>query len=146
MAPAAALWLTNGLVQLFLVLTLFAESAYLLVLSLTSSMAIIPYLLVAAYAFKLARTGESYASGEAAMRMRELIVAALAVVFSLYLLYVGGPRYLLLAAVIYAPGLALFVIAKREKKEAVFQNTGERILCALVSAAAVVAVVKLATG
>jgi arginine:ornithine antiporter/lysine permease len=58
---------------------------------------------------------------------------------------VGGPRYLLLAAVIYAPGIVLFVIAKREKKEAIFENAGERILCALLSAAAAVAVVKIAT-
>ena len=145
MAPAAALWLTNGLVQLFLVLTLFAQSAYLLVLSLTSSMAIIPYLLVAAYAFKLARTGESYEGDRAVTRTRELIIAALAMVFSLYLLYVGGTKYLLLATVIYAPGVALYVIARRERNEQVFRHAGERVLCALLTVAAIVAVALLAT-
>ena len=59
-APAAALWLTNGLVQAFLIMTLFAQSAYDLALVMTTSMAIVPYLLVAAYALKLTLTRETY--------------------------------------------------------------------------------------
>ena len=58
--PAAALWLTNIVVQVFLILTLFAQYAFTLALELTSSMTLIPFLLVAAYAFKLAWTGETY--------------------------------------------------------------------------------------
>jgi arginine:ornithine antiporter/lysine permease len=108
-------------------------------------MAIIPYLLVAAYAFKLARTGESYEGDRAILRTRELITAALAMVFSLYLLYVGGMKYLLLATVIYAPGIALYVIARREQNEPVFRRMGERVLCALLTVAAIVAVTALAT-
>jgi arginine:ornithine antiporter/lysine permease len=144
-APSAALWLTNGLVQVFLIFTLFAESAYLLLLNMTSSMAIIPYLLVAGYAFRLARRGETYEQEGQRTRTRELVIASFALVFSLYLLYVGGMRYLLLSAVIYAPGMALYVIAKRERHEQVFRR-GERGACLLLIVAAVVAVYGLATG
>jgi arginine:ornithine antiporter/lysine permease len=144
-APAAALWLTNGLVQVLLIFTLFAKSAYLLLLNMTSSMAIIPYLLVAGYAFKLARTGETYTHDDRRARTRELLVAVLAVLFSLFLLYVGGMRYLLLSSIIYAPGIVLYVIAKRERQEQVL-GRGERAACAFLVAAAVVAVAGLATG
>lgn len=144
-APAAALWLTNGLVQVLLIFTLFAKSAYLLLLNMTSSMAIIPYLLVAGYGFRLARSGDSYEHETWRTRTRELLIAAVAVVFSLYLLYVGGMRYLLLSAIIYAPGMALYVIAKRERNEQVFRR-GERGACLLLIIAAAVAVVGLATG
>jgi arginine:ornithine antiporter/lysine permease len=67
------------------------------------------------------------------------------VIFSLYLLYVGGTKYLLLATVIYAPGVALYVIARRERNEQVFRHAGERVLCALLTVAAIVAVAVLAT-
>src|SRR5262249_40124743 len=50
--PSHALWLTNIIVQIFLILTLFAQYAFRLALELTSSMILIPYLLVAAYGFK----------------------------------------------------------------------------------------------
>ena len=56
-APVAALWLTNAVIQLFLLVTWFAEYAFALALKLTSAMTLIPYLLVAAYGLKLAWTG-----------------------------------------------------------------------------------------
>ena len=143
-APAAALWLTNGLVQAFLILTLFAKSAYQLLLDMTSSMAIIPYLLVAGYALKLAFTRETYET-ESSGWARDLIVAALAVLFSFYLLYVGGMKYLLLSSIIYAPGVVLFVIAKRERSEQIFRR-GEQAICAALVIAAAVAVYALVAG
>jgi arginine:ornithine antiporter/lysine permease len=143
-APAAALWLTNGLVQVFLIVTLFAKSAYLLLLDMTSSMAIIPYLFVAAYGFRLAQTRETYGD-DARARVQDLVVAGVAMLFSLYLLYVGGMKYLLLSTVIYGPGIVLFIVARRERNEQVF-GRGERALCLALIIAAVVTVYGLVTG
>jgi arginine:ornithine antiporter/lysine permease len=58
--PAGALWLTNIVIQIFLLVTYFAEYAFTLALKMTSSMTLISYLLVAAYGLKLAWTGEAY--------------------------------------------------------------------------------------
>src|SRR5260370_33484204 len=52
--PSAALWLTNIVIQVFLIVTWFAEYAFTMALKMTSSMTLIPYLLVAAYGLKLA--------------------------------------------------------------------------------------------
>ena len=60
-APVGALWLTNVVIQVFLLFTWFAEEAFTIALKMTSSMTLIPYLLVAAYGLKLAWTGETYA-------------------------------------------------------------------------------------
>ena len=49
--PAAALWLTNIVVQLFVISTYWSSDAFTLMLNLTSVMALIPFFLVAAYAF-----------------------------------------------------------------------------------------------
>ena len=143
-APAAALWLTNGFVQVFLILTIFAKSAYMALLALTSCLAVIPYLLVACYAFRLARRRETYERGDGA-RARDLSIASFAVLFSVYLLYVGGVQYLLASAVIYAPGIALYIIAKRERHEPVFRR-GERAVCVVLAVGAVAAIVGLVTG
>ena len=48
--PAAALWLTNIVVQLFVISTYWSHDAFTLMLNLTSVMALIPFLLVAATA------------------------------------------------------------------------------------------------
>ena len=51
--PAAALWLTNIVVQLFVISTYWSNDAFSLMLNLTSVMSLIPFLLVAAYGLML---------------------------------------------------------------------------------------------
>jgi arginine:ornithine antiporter/lysine permease len=142
--PAAALWLTNALVQSFLIITLFAEQAFLLALKLTSSMILIPYLLVAAYALKLAITGESYrpVSPE---RRGDLVRAGLATLYALGLIYAGGLKFLLLSAVIYAPGTLLYVVTRREQGRPVF-TVIEVAMFAVAVSGALAAAYGLATG
>ncbi|WAC29291.1 basic amino acid/polyamine antiporter [Ancylobacter sp. SL191] len=142
--PFAALWLTNLLVQFFLIMTLFAEQAFLLALKLTSSMILLPYLLVAAYALKLAWSGETYAA-QPKGRWTDLVRAALATLYTVGLIYAGGLKFLLLSLVIYAPGTALFILAQRERGQPIF-TPPERLLFAAAVAGAGTAIFALATG
>src|SRR5262245_33614651 len=79
--PAAALWLSNGIVQLFVVSTLFSEDAFTLMLKLSTSMSLIPYLLVAGYGLLIARRGETY-DMRAQERNRDLWIAGIATVYT----------------------------------------------------------------
>ena len=111
-APSAALWLTTLFVQLFLLLTWFTEYAFTLALELTSSLTLIPYLLVAAYALKLAYSRETYGN-DAKERGKDLLIAVLATAYALLMVWAGGMKYLLLSAVIYGPGTLLYIKARR---------------------------------
>jgi arginine:ornithine antiporter/lysine permease len=116
--PYTALWLTNIVIQVFLLVTYFAEYAFTIALKMTSAMTLIPYLLVAAYGFKLAWTGETY--GVVDRRRREGVFAAVATLYAIAMLVAGGPKYILLAALLYAPGTWLFWRARREQGSQVF--------------------------
>lgn len=136
--PSNALWLTNIIVQTFLILTLFAQYAFRLALELTSSMILIPYLLVAAYGFKLAWTRETYAKDSKIYRT-ELIRSALALIYTAGLIYAAGAKHLLLSAVIYGPGSILFFIARREQGKPVFTGL-EVVLFACAAIGAIIAI------
>ena len=142
--PSSALWLTNGVIQLFLLVTWFADQAFTLALKMTSAMTLLPYLLVAAYAFKLASTGETYA-GEAAARRTDGIRAAIATVYAAAMLLAGGPKFLLLAALMYAPGSWLFWVARREQAATLFTRT-EAASFVVIAIAGAVALTGLITG
>jgi arginine:ornithine antiporter/lysine permease len=101
--PVAALWLTNIVIQTFLLVTYFAEYAFNLALKMTSSMTLIPYLLVAAYGLKLAWTGETYAD-DAHGRAIDWIRGAIATLYATGMIYAGGAKFLLLSTLLYAPG------------------------------------------
>ncbi|WP_233472558.1 basic amino acid/polyamine antiporter [Cupriavidus respiraculi] len=142
--PVAALWLTNIVVQLLVISTYWSTDAFALMLGLTSSMSLIPYLLVAAYAVKLTRSGEGYTAGEPAIR-RDLLLAALATFYTVFLVFAGGLRYVLLSALLYAPGTLLYFWASREQRIRPF--TGAELVIFIVAVIGFVAAVAgLVTG
>jgi arginine:ornithine antiporter/lysine permease len=143
--PANALWLTNAMVQIFLLITLFSKSTYLSLIYLSTSMILVPYFWSVSYALLLAVRGESYEQAPAQVRSKDLIIAAIGVIYALWLLYAGGIKYLLLSALLYAPGAILFAKAKREGNSPVF-TTIERLIFAAVVIAAIVAAVGLYQG
>lgn len=143
-APVAALWLTNIVIQIFLLVAWFAEYAFTLALKMTSSMTLVPYLLVAAYGLKFAWTGESYAPDERS-RTTDWVRSALATLYTAGMIYAGGLKFLLLSAVLYAPGSILYFLARREQKQRIFVLP-EKIFFALLVIAAIAAVTGLATG
>jgi arginine:ornithine antiporter/lysine permease len=108
--PAGALWLTNCVIQAFLLVTWFADYAFTLALKMTSAMTLIPYFLVAAYGLKLAHLGETYQAGERA-RVNDWIRSALATIYAVCMIFAGGSKFLLLSATLYAPGTLLFYLA-----------------------------------
>ncbi|MBD8147570.1 arginine-ornithine antiporter [Pseudomonas fluorescens] len=136
--PVNALWLTNAMVQLFLIITLFSASTYLSLIYLATSMILVPYLWSAAYALLLAVRGETYENA-LKERKKDLFIGAVALIYAIWLLYAGGTKYLLLSALLYAPGAILFAKAKRELGKPIFTNVEKLIFAAVVIGALVAA-------
>jgi arginine:ornithine antiporter/lysine permease len=133
---SAALWTTNFLIQLFLILTAFAEYAFTLALKMTSAMTLIPYLLVAAYGLKLAWTGDTY-ERDGRSRSADMTRGAIATLYAAGMIYAGGTKFLLLSALIYAPGTILYFLTMREQRKTVFTAAEQLIFGAILIAAAV---------
>ncbi|MFN3767418.1 MAG: arginine-ornithine antiporter [Ectopseudomonas guguanensis] len=136
--PANALWLSNGLIQLFLIITLFNASTYLSLLYLATSMILVPYFWSSAYALLLAARGETYenAGGE---RNKDLLIAGISTLYAVWLVYAAGVQYLLLSALLYAPGAFLFAKAKRELGQPIFTGVEKLIFVAVLIGAAIAA-------
>ncbi len=131
-APATSLWITNGLVQIFLIVALFANSTYTALFYIASTAILIPYVFSGAYAAKLAITGEAYRPGE--NRTRDLVAGLVATTYGVWLVYAAGPTYLFMAAMLYAPGIVFYIMARRERGEKSFTAIEALIATALVVA------------
>jgi arginine:ornithine antiporter/lysine permease len=142
--PAAALWLTNIVVQLFVISTYWSYDAFSLMLNLTSVMSLIPFFLVAAFGLLTVYRRDTY-DIRPRERPRDLIIAAIAVIYTLFLLYSAGWKLLLLSAVVYGPGTALYVWARREQNERVFSATEWGIFI-IAMLGAIAGISALATG
>ncbi len=142
--PANALWLTNAMVQVFLVITLFSASTYLSLIYLATSMILVPYLWSAAYALLLSVRGETYEQA-ASERNKDLVIAGISLIYAIWLLYAGGVKYLLLSALLYAPGAIIFAKANLEVGQPVFTSI-EKVIFAAVAIGALVAAYGLYDG
>ncbi|MGE0219207.1 amino acid permease, partial [Mycolicibacterium sp.] len=142
-APATALWLTNICVQALLLWTLANESTYTNLIYLATSLILLPYLWAAAYQVLLAVRGETYQGGHG--RTKDLLVGLVALAYAVWLLYAGGWQYLLMAAVFYLVGTALYVWARRSSGQPVFTRA-ELAVFGVVAVTSVVAVALLVTG
>ncbi len=143
--PSVALWTTTIIIQLIVISTYWSRDAFALMLNLTSATTLIPYLFVAAYGLMIAQRGETYEL-RPEERQRDLILSVLAVAYTLFMIYAGGLRYILLAAILFAPGTVLYYVARREQGKPVFDKTSDWVVFGVIVAAAVYGVYGLATG
>lgn len=144
--PAAALWATNVVVQLIVISTYWSRDAFSLMLNLTSAMSLIPFLLVAAYGLMIVRRRETYDAIRPNERGRDLVITILATVYTVFLLYAGGVKFIVLSAVLYAPGTILYVWARREQGLPVFARVSDWVIFIAAAIGAIIGVHWLAIG
>lgn len=106
-SPVNALWATNILIQVFLILSFFSKSAYQFFHFLASVAVLPPYVL------RLALSGETYdADGKA--RRRDIAVGLIATLYGLWLVYAAGLNCLPMCAVLFAPCILVYARARKE--------------------------------
>jgi arginine:ornithine antiporter/lysine permease len=143
-SPVNSLWVTNLLIQAFLILSFFSQEAYQFFYFIASVAILPPYVLSGAYAAKLAISGESYEKDKSS-QTRDLVVGIIATIYGIWLVYAAGLEYLLMCAILFAPGIIVFAIAKRERGKPAFEGF-ELVLAAAVALIALIAVYLLWTG
>lgn len=138
-APTHAMWLTSGCVQAFLLITLLSNSTYLSLVNLGTSMVLLPYTWAALFGLALAWRGQGYGLAQRRLRTRDLLIATLAVLYAVWLLYAGGMKYLLLSALLYAPGALMYIAGQRAQGRQMLSRAEWPAFLATLAAAAVAA-------
>ena len=111
--PVNALLMTQCFTQLFLLSILSPQlnETYLAAITIATTLVLIPYLLSSLYAVKTALTLRRQESPH------HMVIALLGTLYSLYVIYAVGIRYLILSVLFYGIGSLLFLRAKREQKK-----------------------------
>ncbi|MEB8338493.1 basic amino acid/polyamine antiporter [Streptomyces endophyticus] len=142
--PVPALLMTTILTQVVLVVTAFSDDAFNFALDLTSALSLIPYLLAAAFAAKIGMRADPLTAGGRTSN-RELTIAWVAVIYTAFLLYAAGLKFVLVSLIFYAPATILFVMARREQGRRLF-SPRELVILAVSVIGAAIGIVALAAG
>lgn len=143
-SPMNSLSVTNVLIQISLIITLFSSSTYQALYSIASSAILIPYLFSGLYAWKLVVTGETYDVNPVG-KSKDLILAIISSIYATWLIYAAGLTYVLMVTILYAAGIGVFINAKKEKNQKIMLNY-EKIIALLFLIAGVTALIMMFTG
>lgn len=108
--PIASLWLTSIVVQLSLIAVCFFNKNYTQLLLISSVMILLPYFLVSAFYLK-----ESIRN----KRTKHIVIASIATMYAVWLLYAAGFSLLLLSGIFYALGLLIFFYSRFSLKSSI---------------------------
>lgn len=89
-AELAALWLSNGFVQVFLIVTLFTDDTFVLIKHLASSMSLMPYLFVAGFGLLTAWRDRQTRPRWSRRSSYEIALGAIACVYGVWTLTAGA--------------------------------------------------------
>lgn len=135
-SPSTALLWTTIVIQVVLIASYFIGSnAWTTMISITSVMALPCYLLCTLFLFKIARKKDSYPSDIFASRKSAIATGVIGSVYGLWLIYAAGLNYLMVACIVYAIGIPLYIIGVRQHdaKASLFTKREKIILVAVIA-------------
>lgn len=135
-APGPALLVSAATAQAILLLAGLTTDALDFALDLTAALSLIPFALAAGYGLRSATAGT---------RRWDVVVAAVATLYTVFLVWAAGLGFLLLSMLVYAPATLLLVRARAEHGRPLLGRRDLPVLV-VVTAGAVAALVALATG
>lgn len=135
--PINSLWFTNLVVQLCLVLVLMTGKSYNALLLISTSMILVPYLLIGAYLLKLSIQQNS------AWYIK--LTGLLSSIYGLWILYAAGLNHLLLSVLLYVPGIAIYLYSRYQHEGKLTFKGKEITLLVLIFITFAFAVYHLAT-
>ncbi len=115
-APVNALLITNILVQLFLIIMLFTQSAYQFAFSLASSAILYPYMFSAFYQVKYTLEHRQQAT------TKQWTIGIIASIYAIWLIYAAGINYLLLTMLLYIPALLVYSIVQKNNQTRLIES------------------------
>ncbi|WP_125154363.1 amino acid permease [Clostridium rectalis] len=136
--PINALLFTIGAIQIFLfaLLSPALQKGYYIATHVATTNILLPYLISSMFAFKVYK-------GEQGC-LKEKLIALIAVLYSIYVIYAVGIAYLGLAFIMYSTGIVIYVKGKREKNESITNK--EKLYITILLIVSIIMIILAATG
>ena len=131
-SPSTSLLWTTIVVQVVLIISFFiGNNAWTTMISITSVMALPCYFFCTLFLFKIAVKKE-YPSGIFASRGMAVFTGAAGSLYGLWLIYAAGLNYLMVACIVYAIGLPLYIVGVRQhdRQAKLFEKRSDKVILA----------------
>ena len=144
-APMGSLIISTAVVQIFLIIVVFSEGTFQIVYFISGSMIMLPYFLSGLFYLKLRLKGEGV-DKDVNNKGMTWVYAAIGTLYGLWLLYASGIDYILTMAFLYAPGVFVYIFAKKQNGLNPFAKKLDLAVLIVILVLAVLSIILLANG
>ncbi|HAT54389.1 MAG TPA: arginine:agmatine antiporter [Lactobacillus sp.] len=143
--PSFSVIIATCVIQVIIIIAHFDLNAYQMLLTVVGTMTVPPYLISEMYLIKISRKKGEFAEGTKHTPRKALIIASLAFIYTLVMAIAAGPRYIAIAFIVYALGIPIYVIARKQHNKKIFTK-GETVFAVIIVLVAIYGVYALIAG
>lgn len=145
-SPINAILVTTLVTQVFLIIMFFNNATYQLCYTLSTSAIMIPYALSAFYCLKITIQGEGMDNISQASKVWVWIYAIIGSLYGLWMLYASSITNILISALLYTPGIILYIKTRREQSQVLFPKSIDKIVLLLLLVMAIISIIMIFNG
>lgn len=146
-APVYSILFSAFIVEMFLILAMVSNAAFQNCYYLSTISIMIPYMLSAFYALKCCCSGETMKGLSSGKKVCNWIFALIGSVYGVWMLYASSISYVLVCALLYAPGIILYIIRRREENDGkIFPKLYDKVVAVILIIMFFLAILMLASG
>ncbi len=133
--PTYSIVFSALLIEVFMIVATINSASYQNCYYLSTIAIMIPYMLSAFFALKLTGKGELTEGLSGSGRMWTWLAAIIGSIYGVWMLYASSFTYILVCALMYLPGVIIYIIKRREEGGPLFPKVYDKVafivLCAL---------------
>ena len=145
-SPTVAILVTTAVMQVFLVIMYFNSATYQLCYTLSTSAIMIPYALSAFYCLKITAQGVGMSNITATNRVLVWIYSILGSLYGIWMLYASSITNIMISALLYAPGILLYIKTRKEYNLKIFPKLIDKIIAVFLLVMAVLSSIMILNG
>ncbi len=145
-APTWSVIAAVSISQLLLIIMFLNDASFQACYALSTAGIMVPYTTSGLYYLKVVAKGEDKGVEGAGSDAVRWIIAIIAAVYGIWLLYSVGWVYWMILAILYAPGTVFYLKARKDLGKPYFEKTWEKVLCIALLILCVVAIVLTVQG
>lgn len=145
-APVTALIVTAAVIQLFLIMVYVNDASFQVCYTLSTSAIMFPYFFSALYYLKVKIKGEGNELDGAGPKGWAWMIAILGTVYGGWMLYASGLTYILVSALLFGPGILLYLYARKENGTKFFPKRTDLVAMIVVLIGFVLSIILIAKG
>lgn len=144
--PVTSLVLSTLVIQAFLIIIYFNDATYQVCYALSTSMIMFPYFLSGLYCLKITVKGETLEGNRSKTKFGIWVFSIIGAGYGAWMLYASGWQSVLVSALLFGPGILLYIYTQKQKGVKLFPKTTDMVATVVVLVAFVASIILMANG